>query len=447
MKQMDGIWGKRAIMIVAGLFLVGSIMGKGEVVKADVVPTVPVQPTMVVPSVFLNTTYLEMTPATTQNLILNGAYGEVEWFSDDEDVATVNASGKVTARGKGVAQIIATHEGVDYPCQVNVVYGTYATSDGMEYKDTKGTFGYTGRWFKKSVSGGKYQFTNTDGSAIYFKVTGSKYVQVDFVSRTTVATPYFAYSVDGGKMKRQSISNKKISVGNKQTHYVRLLLDGMSQDENRWRYEAGIGIKNIKPVTKSGVISAVKPENPVIAFYGDSITQGIRAINRSLSADGTSATNTYAWHCADALDMVPYYAGYGGDGIVKTGSFQNCYNSILYFSAGRKATKIDPAVVVIEHGTNDKYVPSEPFLEGYKKVLKLLHKKYPNAQIMAMVPFTQDHAGDIREAVNSVGDWCTVVETSSWKISYTDGLHPNTSGAKTAGKKLAKKILATRKAK
>jgi len=177
----------------------------------------------------------------------------------------------------------------------------------------------------------------------------------------------------------------------------------------------------------------------VIAFYGDSITQGVRALNMALNPKGTSATNSYAWHCADKLNMVLYYAGYGGSGIFVPGSYNNLGNAISNFTVSRKATKIDPAVVVVEHGTNDVKANAPEFTAGYKKALLQLHKKYPNAKIMAMIPFTGLHAAEIRVAASGY-KWCTVIETASWNISYTDGLHPNKEGAKTVGINLAKKI-------
>lgn len=431
MKQMQRKWRRKAAAFLLSLLLVIGITADCQMVQAA--------------TLSLNRTSMTMAPATTSRLKLNGTSSKVKWSSSNKKVATVDSSGTVTARAKGTAKIKASYKGKSCTCLVTVQYATHTTSDGMRYKDTSGSFGYTGRWFKKSISGGKYYFTNTDGSAVYFKVTGSKYVNVNFVSRIAVATPYFAYSVDGGKMQRQLISKKKISVGNTKTHYVRLVIDAMSESENRWGGEAGVGIKSIKPVTSGGVVTAIKPQNATIAFYGDSITQGVRALNMALMPSGTSSTHSYAWYCAEQLDLVPYFAGYGGSGIAQPGSFNNCYNAITNFSSTRKASSFDADVIVVEHGTNDVYTHGEAFTNAYRKVLKKLHSEHPNAYIMAMIPFTQLHASEIRSAASSYS-WCTVVETSSWGLSYTDGLHPNTNGAKKAGKNLAKKVASKRKA-
>ncbi len=428
--------GRRAAMLLAVLLIFTGITGSDEMVwsaGAD--------------SVYLSETSVVMAPATTRKLQLIGALSKVKWSSSNKKVAVVGRKGKVTAKAKGVTRIKAVYKKKEYVCNVVVKYMTYTASDGMRYKDVSGNFARTGRWFQKNMAGGKYYFTSTDGSAAYFKVTGSKYVDVNFLTNTSVSVPYFAYSVDGGNMKRQSVSKGKISVGDTKTHYVRLLIDAISEYENRWIGEAGVAIKSIKPVSKEGVVTAVKPQNDKIAFYGDSITKGVRALNMELTPSGTSAVHSYAWYCAQKLKMVPYYVGYGGSGIFETGSFQKCYNVIEKLSAGRKAGKFEADVIVVLHGTNDVYTYGDIYVSEYQKVLNLLHSKFPKAKIMAVIPFNQIHADEIRAAAASYKSWCSVVETASWNLSYTDGMHPNAKGAEKAGKNLAKKISSIRKKK
>ncbi len=113
---------------------------------------------------------------------------------------------------------------------------------------------------------------------------------------------------------------------------------------------------------------------------------------------------------------------------------------------GRKAASYDAEVIVFEHGTNDVHTYGDIFISEYKKALQMAHKAHPKAKVMVIIPFTQIHADEIRKAAAPYKKWCTVIETSSWQLSYTDGLHPNTSGAKTAGKNLAKTVSSKRKA-
>lgn len=432
MKRMNRKKEKNRSLLPAALlagFLFAIIAGSSQAVQA-----------VKASKIHLSLSSVTMAPATTKKLKLRGAdASKVKWSSSGKKTASVSSGGVVTAKAKGAATITASYKGRKYSCEVKVAYSTYSSADGIRYKDAGGSFGRSGRWYKKSIGGGKYYFTNTGGSAIYFKVTGSKYVKINFLSNTSVATPYFAYSVDGGSMKRQTISKGRISVGDTKTHYVRVVIDAISESENRWN-EAGVAVKSVKPVSKGGAVAAVSPKNNVIAFYGDSVTEGVRTLSMSLSPKGMSATRSYAWHCARRLGMVPYYVGYGGSGIFADGSFQKCIGAVQNASAYRKAPSYDAQVIVVMHGTNDVFNYGDVYVNEYKRVLKTLHAAHPDAKIMAVIPFNQIHAGEIRKAVSSCRSWCFVVETSSWRISYMDGLHPDAAGSKQAGKKLADAI-------
>ena len=181
---------KRAFMLFTALLVFAKIAGAEEMVwPAGVVK--------------LSETSVVMAPGTVKKLKLNGASSGVKWSSSSKKTVTVGKTGKLTAKAKGTASIVAKYKKQTYICSVTVKYMNHTTADKIRYKDSSGNFGKTGRWFKKDINGKKYDFTSTDGSAIYFKVTGSKYVDIDFYWNTAVADPYFAYSVDGGNMKRQ----------------------------------------------------------------------------------------------------------------------------------------------------------------------------------------------------------------------------------------------------
>ncbi len=62
---------------------------------------------------------------TTTVLPADATYQEVAWSSDDEDVATVDGTGKVTAVAPGKATITATADGVSDTCEITVVPAEY----------------------------------------------------------------------------------------------------------------------------------------------------------------------------------------------------------------------------------------------------------------------------------------------------------------------------------
>jgi lysophospholipase L1-like esterase len=160
----------------------------------------------------------------------------------------------------------------------------------------------------------------------------------------------------------------------------------------------------------------------------------------NLNSNGNSATNTYTWHSCANLKAVPYFIGFGGSGITKVGTFNTCIKAIDYFSATRKAAKISPDIIVINHGTNDSKADSNTFKMGYNKVLDKLHEEHTNTPIVCMIPFNQTHAQDIRDCVNG-RSYCKLIETSNWNLTFTDTKHPNASGAERAGKLLSDKLI------
>lgn len=383
----------------------------------------------------LNKTKLSIRSGTVYKIKLNGATAsKVKWKSSNTKVATVT-NGTIGALKKGTAKITATYNKKKYTCKVTVKYGTTKLSNGIVYEDKEGVFDTTGRWFPKQYYDKSYAFTNTGGSAIYFKASGTRYVKLRFLNLTSHETPIYAYSVDGKTFIRKKITSTKIDLGNTKTHYVRLVIDGLSKAEDTWNSEAGVGIMSVKGVTKGSVVTAIRPQNKLIAFYGDSITQGVRTNSSALTTSGTSAVKSYAFHCAQALNRIPFTVGFGGSGILEKGDFNQAVVTFQYQSASRPATTIDSDIIVMEYGTNDPL--SKNITPGYKGLIEQIHRTNPNAQLIAMIPFNQAHAAQIRTAAASYS-YCHVFETKNLAITYTDtNIHPNASSSATIGSALA----------
>lgn len=68
----------------------------------------------------LNCTGIVLVRGETKSLSLSGASGKVRWSSSNPAVASVNSSGKVTARSKGSAKITASCGKKVYTCNVKV---------------------------------------------------------------------------------------------------------------------------------------------------------------------------------------------------------------------------------------------------------------------------------------------------------------------------------------
>lgn len=395
----------------------------------------------------LNKKSITLAPATYKQLYLEGASGTVKWTTSNNSVAIVTSAGKVYAKKKGTA-IITAKVKVDgawekYTCTVKVKNQTKVIGD-ITYKDVSGTFATSGKWFKRSLGGKKYQFTNAAGSAFYFKVTGTKKVTIKFAYTTTIQKPKIAYSIDGKSFKYKNVSGSvTLNLGNTKTHYVRVVLDRVNPYENRWDGNAGIAVKSITAGTPStGVITAVAPQNPVVVFYGDSITEGVRTIGESLDTSGCSATHSYAWYTAEKLGAIPYMVGYASCGITETGSFSTAYNIVTYNMNGSATTSYPSNVgaVVVEFGANDANTHAAAFEVGYRQLISTIRSKYSSAKIICLRPPFSDRNGESIKAVASEFKKVYTLTTASYSLGTYDNIHPNYSGAKTIAKKLAAKI-------
>lgn len=314
-----------------------------------------------------------------------------------------------------------------------IAYPSYTLLDGSE------TPGFVGRWFEKKISGISHQVTLSDGSTLHFMVDGASQFDIHFTVTTTGKTPYFAYSIDGAEPVRQLITEPTVALPDSGKHTVCIYADGMTEGEGKWEQEKGFAFKKI--TTDGGRVCGIMPTDKVIAYFGDSITEGIRALNMNADSEGNSATNAYPYFCSKALGAVTYSAGYGASGITKTGSFNTFINAIDHLS---KNVKVDdsfkPDVIVINHGTNDSTVDDATFKTELRKALDRLLERYPDIPVFYAIPFNQSKAQAIRDVAAEYGDAITVVETDRWRPAYTDGIHPNAAGAKTAGEYLAAAI-------
>lgn len=299
---------------------------------------------------------------------------------------------------------------------------------------------YMGRWFDKEIEGVSHKVTLTDGAHLYFLVENAASFDVTFTVITTGEEPYFAYSIDGGEMIRQHITQPTVTLPDTGRHTVRIVADAMTEGEGKWDKEKGFAIKSVTP-SEGGSIVGIKPTEKVIFFYGDSITEGIRALNMNATSDGNSATNAYSWQCAEALGVTPYLVGYGASGLIMTGSFSTMLNAIDYLSDGRPVEDgVTPDVIVINHGTNDGGQSRKKFEEALDSTITRLQEKYPDTPIVYLIPFNQAHARIISEKLKDTAN-IYVVETKDWSITYTDGVHPDAAGAKAAGEQLAAELV------
>ncbi len=314
------------------------------------------------------------------------------------------------------------------------------SSSFPEYELTKDkNLGFTGRWFTKTINGEKHHVTLNQGNEFYFLVNNADYVNINFTSVSTVDTPFFAYSIDGQQPVRQIITENKVTLPSRDRHILRVICDGINENVCKFNLEIGFALHSVQ-AEGSGEITGIIPKNKIYAFYGDSITEGIRALNMNANSLGNSASNSFPWYCCQKLKVIPYHVGFGASGVLCKGSFACFMTAIDKLSATRDTDDtFSPDAVFVNHGTNDPTNNEPLFEQEYLKALKRLREKYKNVNIFCIIPFCQKHAEAIRKASSQL-DNCYCIETDEWKITYTDGLHPDANGAKIIGEELAECI-------
>lgn len=189
-------------------------------------------------------------------------------------------------------------------------------------------------------------------------------------------------------------------------------------------------------------ITGIYPQNKIGMFFGDSITEGIRVLGMSTQADGMSASKAFPFICCKNINAISYRVGFGGSGVISGGSGGiPPLNSVIdKITNTRYVDNFCPDFIVVNHGTNDAGTADDTFKSKYNEILDKLKIKYCGVPIFIIIPFNQFYSTQIRECTAN-RSYCYLIETAEWGITYTDGLHPNEVGAKTAGEKLADEIL------
>ena len=319
-------------------------------------------------------------------------------------------------------------------------------SYALNYKIISEPVGYMGRWFDKDVNGVACKATFSQGAELYFKVSGTSKVWLKLHSTASPA-PAIAVSTDGGFPKRMTtVKEGRLLLAenlSENEHTFRIIVDGFNEYQEKWTSAMGF-VLECPEVEDGGKITGLLPTNPVILYYGDSITEGINVLGTGSTPDSNSASNEYPFIASHLLNAVSYTNGFGASGVTRGGSggVPKCLDVIDTLYNGMPLSETPaPAAIVVNHGHNDPTSDSAAFTEAYTAVLKRLREKYPNTPIFAVSPFAGMHNADIKAVVEDLGD-SNIFFIAKPSFSYTtsDGAHPDKNGAKALGSYLAKEI-------
>ena len=325
----------------------------------------------------------------------------------------------------------------------------YAELEGEEY-------GFMGRWFDYEHSDGNtYKATITPGAEMFFKVSGT--TKVDFklnCNSNLHDVPYVAVSVDGCAPERvRTHRTNAVTIASgldaDKEHYIRVIVDSFSSSQSsRWTQGNGLIFDKVT-VDEGGIITGLMPKNPVVAYYGDSITEGLAALStegQGMYTTSSSAINAYPFTASHLIGAVSHTSGYGSTGITiekGLGNVPDCITVIDNMIQDTPIVMPELDAIVVNHGHNDlnASVSDEDFAKGYREVLVRLREKHPDTPILAVVPYAQRYVEAIKGVVEELDDDnIYYISTADWEYTTTDGVHPDAAGGKALGTRLAAEI-------
>jgi lysophospholipase L1-like esterase len=274
--------------------------------------------------------------------------------------------------------------------------------------------------------------TVNSGSRISFTFNGER-LQVLFDVHGLTVAPHLWISVDEGEPELHVLDAAVIELeaANGQ-HKVEIVVKDVNEHANRWNPPFGCAVvfAGLLLDQDTRLRLAGRPGGPRLEFYGDSITQGVRALSSHSESEGADGSKSYAYLTARALGATAYQVGFGSQGIVKPGNGEvpSGLESFGWNFAGSRAERVEqPDVVVLNLGVNDPTLTAAEYGEYLRKV----RAEYATSEIVALSPFSGKHADEIEAAVKASGDPGTrYVSTDGWitENDCTDAVHPSVEG-------------------
>lgn len=302
---------------------------------------------------------------------------------------------------------------------------------------------YEGHWGRTA----EVATTVNSGSRLRFRFTGGRVHALFDVASITVPAQIHV-SVDGGPKRLHAVdrSDLEIAAAGRGPHSVEISVKDVFSRANRWTppLQTGVVLTGLRLDDGGHLLHQPVGSARKLAFYGDSITQGVMAlceVNTSDCADGTAAYPTLV---ADALRAALTQVGFGRQGVIQTGNggVPAAPDAYGWNHAGSRADSDRRAdVIVVNQGTNDVAYGSDEFRVAYRAYLDKLRAAAPPARILALRPFNGAHADDIAAVVGELADPRTeFVDTTDW-LSPADGdfngtVHPSAQGHRKAAVRL-----------
>jgi lysophospholipase L1-like esterase len=271
--------------------------------------------------------------------------------------------------------------------------------------------------------------TVNSGSRLTFSFAGER-VQLLFDTHGLTVAPHLWISLDDQEPELHLIEQPVIELtAETGRHTVEVVVKDVNEFVNRWNppFECAVVFAGLVLDVNSRLRLIGRPAGPRMEFYGDSITQGVRALSADPESAGADGSKSYAYLTARAFGATAYQVGFGRQGITRPGNGEvpTGLESFGWNFAGSPAERVEqPQVVVLNLGVNDETLTTEQYAE----YLARIRSAYPSAQLVALTPFAGKHT-DAIEAAAKAAD-ITYIDSTGWitPADCTDGLHPSADG-------------------
>ncbi|APB86575.1 SGNH/GDSL hydrolase family protein [Lactiplantibacillus plantarum] len=297
---------------------------------------------------------------------------------------------------------------------------------------------FQGRWAVKQIADRDVMYSTNLGAEIDFQVTDASFVRLTFLPLAYELPSWVAIQIDGLPFQRQAVTNDPLWLTlDGRPHVVRVVLSGNTDEDRVWDGNQGFAVKAL---TTDGELQPVQLGRHNVTWIGDSLTAGCWVMGKQPAEDYRAEAN-YAAVASDLLNARNVRIAYSAVGLSKPGTGGVPVLPEVLTAVDSKTTwqPVPTDLVVINVGTNDRHTDDTTFTVVLRRFLNQVQTLYPNSRLAVMIPFNQNFAAIIRAVVAEFMQ-LQLIETATWQLSTTDGVHLDLAGSRMAGELTAQAL-------
>lgn len=297
---------------------------------------------------------------------------------------------------------------------------------------------FQGRWAVKQIADRDVMYSTNLGAEIDFQVTDASFVRLTFLPLAYELPSWVAIQIDGLPFQRQAVTNDPLWLTlDGRSHVVRVVLSGNTDEDRVWDGNQGF---TVKALTTDGELQPVRLGRHSVTWIGDSLTAGCWVMGKNPAEDYRAEAN-YAAVASDLLNARNVRIAYSAVGLSKPGTGGVPVLPEVLTAVDSKTTwqPVPTDLVVINVGTNDRHTDDTTFTVVLRRFLNQVQTLYPNSRLAVMIPFNQNFAAIIRAVVAEFMQ-LQLIETATWQLSTTDGVHLDLAGSRMAGELTAQAL-------